>query len=85
TFKVVVGRTITGDVTGPYGMPDGKVDMRDISFIAKAFGTDPLHPGHPPRWDPRADISGPTYGVPDGKVDMYDVALVAKNFGKTVY
>jgi outer membrane protein assembly factor BamB/PKD repeat protein len=85
TFKVVVGLTIIGDVTGPYGMPDGKVDMRDIAFVAKAFGTDPIHQGHPPRWDPRADISGPTYGVPDGKVDMYDVALVAKNFGKTVY
>jgi hypothetical protein len=26
------------DITGPDGVPDGKVDMRDISLIAKHFG-----------------------------------------------
>jgi hypothetical protein len=26
------------DTTGPDGIPDGKVDMRDVSLIAKHFG-----------------------------------------------
>jgi hypothetical protein len=26
------------DITGPDEVPDGKVDMRDISLIAKHFG-----------------------------------------------
>jgi len=33
---------ITGDITGPQGVPDGKIDMRDIGAVAKNFGkTDP--------------------------------------------
>jgi PKD repeat protein len=62
-----------GDING-----DGKVDMKDIALVAAAFGTSPGHP----RWNPDADITGPTYLVPDNKVDMRDVSLVAKNFGK---
>ncbi len=62
-----------GDING-----DGKVDMKDIALVAAAFGTSPGHP----RWNPDADITGPTYLVPDNKVDMRDVSLVAKNFGQ---
>lgn len=62
-----------GDING-----DGKVDMKDIALVAAAFGTSPGHP----RWNPEADITGPTYLVPDNKVDMRDVSLVAKNFGQ---
>jgi PKD repeat protein len=62
-----------GDING-----DGKVDMKDVALVAAAFGT---YPGHP-RWNPDADITGPTYLVPDNKVDMRDVSLVAKNFGQ---
>jgi hypothetical protein len=72
-FEVI----LVGDVTGPDGEPDGKVDMRDIAFVAKQFGTQEGDPN----WDPRADLTGPEHMVPDGKVDMRDVAFVAKLFG----
>jgi len=61
-----------GDING-----DGKADIKDISIVAQAFGTDPSHP----RWNPEADITGPVYLMPDGKVDIRDVSLVARNFG----
>jgi parallel beta-helix repeat protein len=57
---------------------DLKVDIKDVSRIARAFGTSPGDP----KWDPRADITGTVPLVPDGKVDIRDVSLVAKNFGK---
>jgi hypothetical protein len=63
---------IPGDINGPNGLPDGKVDMRDLAYIAKCFGSQPGSS----RWDPKADING------DGKVDMKDIGLAAKNFGK---
>jgi len=52
---------------------DKKVDMKDIAFIAKAFGSklgEPLY-------NPIYDING------DGKIDMKDIAVAAKNFGHT--
>jgi PKD repeat protein len=58
--------------TNPYDINnDGKVDMRDISIVARAFGAVPGSPN----WDPRADLNG------DGKVDMKDIAPVARAFG----
>jgi PKD repeat protein len=51
---------------------DGKIDMRDVAIVARAFGSTPGSPN----WNPIADING------DGKVDMKDVAPVARNFGK---
>ena len=72
--------SIVGDITGPNGWPDGKVDVRDISYVAKCFGTRPSST----LWDPNADITGPTPGVPDGKIDIKDISLIAKNFGKYV-
>ncbi len=59
---------------------DGKIDITDVATVAKAFGTQPGNP----RWNPAADLSGPTPLVPDGKVDISDVALVAKEFGMSV-
>jgi len=50
---------------------DGKIDMRDIATVAKAFGT---RPGDP-LWNPAADLDN------SGKVDMKDVATVARAFG----
>lgn len=50
---------------------DGKIDMRDIGFVARRFlvkQVDPL-------WDVNADIDH------SGKVDMKDIAAVSKNFG----
>jgi len=69
---------LIGDMTGPYGVPDGKIDIRDIAFVAIRFGA-MLGDA---RYDPRADITGPTFLVPDGKIDMRDIALIAKNYGK---
>lgn len=56
---------------------DGKTDIKDISTVAKAFGSTPGSPN----WNPIADITGLT-GVPDGKVDIRDISLVAKHFGE---
>jgi len=69
-----LSRTITvsaliGDLNG-----DGKVDMKDVAIVAKAFGSTPGDP----HWDPVADLNG------DGKIDMKDVAIVAKHFGESL-
>jgi outer membrane protein assembly factor BamB len=69
---------LIGDIWGLGQKPDGKVDMRDIAFAAKLFGS----VKGDSRYDPRADITGETYLVPDGKIDMRDIALIARNFGK---
>jgi hypothetical protein len=69
----IVTVAIVGDLN-----TDGKVDMKDISLVARAFGTKPGDA----RWNPNADVTGPTAGVPDGKIDMRDISAVAKNFGK---
>lgn len=69
--------SIVGDITGPGGWPDGKVDMRDVGFVARHFGQ------NVPPAPPNCDLTGPTPGVPDGKIDMRDEGTVAKNFGKT--
>jgi hypothetical protein len=61
-----------GDFSG-----DGKIDMKDVAVVARAFGS---HPGSP-NWNPAADLTGPVPLVPDGVVDMRDVALVSKAFG----
>jgi hypothetical protein len=50
---------------------DGKVDVRDVSRVAAAFGETPGRP----RWDPICDIDG------NGKIDTKDVATVAHNYG----
>ncbi|MEM2912598.1 MAG: CARDB domain-containing protein, partial [Candidatus Bathyarchaeia archaeon] len=47
---------------------DGKIDLKDIALVARAFGT---RDGNP-KWDPRCDING------DGKVDIRDLLLVAR-------
>jgi len=52
---------------------DGKVDIKDLCFAAKAFGS---YPGHA-RWNYVADENE------DSKIDILDIALIAKNFGKT--
>ncbi|MGD8544619.1 MAG: DUF2341 domain-containing protein [Candidatus Bathyarchaeota archaeon] len=56
---------------------DGRVDMRDIGIVARAFGS---YPGHE-RWNVEADITG-SGGEPDDRVDMRDIGLVARNFGQ---
>ena len=69
--------TLPGDITGStLGVPDGKVDIRDISYVAKQFGTSTSSPN----WNPIADLTGPN-GVPDGRVDIRDISYVARRFG----
>ena len=64
--------SIVGDITGPNGLPDGRVNMRDIAMVARAFGSTQGSPS----WNPNADING------DGTVDMKDIALAVRNFGE---
>jgi len=60
---------IVGDVQSPFGT----VNMRDIAYIARHFGTNSASPN----WDPVCDLNS------DGKIDMKDMALVARHFGFT--
>jgi hypothetical protein len=69
----IVTVAIVGDINA-----DGRVDMKDISYVARRFG---CKPGSS-LWDPNADITGPTIGVPDGKIDMRDISAVARHYGK---
>lgn len=68
TFELKVYFYILGDVNC-----DGKVDTRDLSEAATAFGS---YLGDV-RWNPNADVNC------DGVVDIRDLALIASNFGKT--
>ena len=63
---------MVGDVTGLVpSVPDGKVDVRDLAFVAKYYGK-----SVPPA-PVNCDI------VDDRRVDIKDLALMAKNYGKT--
>jgi pimeloyl-ACP methyl ester carboxylesterase len=58
---------LLGDLNG-----DGRIDMKDVSYVARRFMctlTDSL-------WDPVADINS------DSKIDMKDISLVARHFGE---
>jgi len=70
--QTVFSVKLVGDMNG-----DGKIDMKDVAAVARAFGS---RPGDP-KWNPAADLTGPIPFVPDGIVDMRDVALVGKAFG----
>ena len=70
---------------------DGKVDMKDISLVALAFGShgpDIPNPGSAasPNWNPKADVAGlennAIVEVPDGKVDMNDIVEITLHFGE---
>ncbi len=60
--------TMTGDING-----DGRIDMRDISYVARRFM---CYPGDP-LWDSNADINN------DGKIDMIDIGITARHFMET--
>jgi len=66
TFSSV--HAITGDVNG-----DGKVDVKDLALVIKAFGA---FPGDP-RFNPSCDLNQ------DGRIDLRDIVIVVQNFGKT--
>lgn|GEM_PF-1776280 len=58
---------LMGDVNG-----DGRINVKDIALVARAFGSTPTSPN----WNPAADLNG------DGVVNMKDIAIVARNFGQ---
>ncbi len=58
--------TIPGDING-----DGKVDLKDIFAVGKAYGSVISDP----RYIPNADING------DGKIDLKDYFISCLNFG----
>jgi hypothetical protein len=53
---------------------DGKIDMKDISYVARRFACLPSDP----LWDSAADING------DGKIDMKDISTIARHFGEHI-
>jgi hypothetical protein len=65
--------SMVGDLTGttPF-VPDGKCDGRDITVVAKCFGSKLGDPNY----NPNCDI------LNRGKIDGRDITIVAKNFGK---
>jgi hypothetical protein len=66
--------SIAGDVTSTVaGMPDGRVDMRDIGAICSKFMTTSMGLN----WDPDMDIND------DGTVNMRDIGIACDNFMKT--
>lgn len=62
----LMSRYLCGDVNH-----DGKVDVKDVARVARAFGS---YPGHA-SWNPHADINE------DGKIDVRDVAATCIRFG----
>ncbi len=67
SLSCMVQVSITGDING-----DSRVDMRDVSYVARRFMCGPSDP----MWDCNADINE------DAKIDMKDVSNIAKEFGK---
>jgi len=52
---------------------DGKVDLKDVFTVGKAYGSSPSHP----RWIAVCDINN------DEKVDLKDYYATCRNYGKT--
>ena len=92
----VVTVACPGDITGPTpNVPDGTVNMRDVSLVAKGFGanlvTDPASPKYGEYWhstpcaqcphSANCDLTGQTPGLPDDTINMRDTSLVASLFG----
>jgi len=55
-----------GDIDG-----DGKVDLKDLTLLAKAYGSTPGKPN----WNPLCDLNH------DGVVDLTDLVTVATCYG----
>jgi hypothetical protein len=62
-----------GDITGPGGIGDKRIDARDVAFASSLFGVKSCTDS---KYDTRADLND------DCKINAKDVALIAKLFGK---
>jgi parallel beta-helix repeat protein len=70
--------SIVGDVAGQGGYPDGKVDVRDVYAVGRAFGTSREGPNPPGRaYSPDYDVND------DGRIDIKDFYVICRNYGKT--
>lgn len=63
------------DITRPNGVPDGKVDIRDISLVATHYGT---------TYTPDQFRNYAYNIVLDSMVDYTDITAIAKEFGRTI-
>jgi hypothetical protein len=67
---------VPGDISGPtQGGYDGRVDMRDVSYLIIRFNSKP----NSANWNPNADINN------DATVNMRDVQIAILNFNKHEY
>lgn len=62
-----VWSSLAGDING-----DGKVDMKDVGYVARRFM---CVPGDP-LWDARGDLDS------NGEIDMADAETAARHFGE---
>jgi hypothetical protein len=69
----LVAVSMLGDLTGATSfVPDGKCDGRDITLVARCFGSNVGDA----RYDPNCDL------LNRGKIDGRDITIVARDFGK---
>lgn len=65
-----------GDLTGSvWGVPDGRIDTRDLGFVLKFMGT--KYPDY--RYYSECDLNN------DLRIDSKDISTVARNFGQKAY
>jgi hypothetical protein len=68
-----------GDVSGPtVGVPDGKIDILDLVYAARAYGATPGDPSNP-NYDFSCDFSL----VAPYRINIYDLTTIAANLGKS--
>jgi hypothetical protein len=65
--------SLQGDITGSSGMPDGKVNILDISLAAKAYGSKLGDE----RFELNADLNN------DGVINILDISAIAREYGRT--
>lgn len=63
----MVRTSLVGDINS-----DGRIDMKDVSYVARRFMCLPSDP----LWAPVADIDN------NGKIDMKDISTIARHFGE---
>jgi len=72
--NIEISGMLLADLTGlGAGIPDGKVDMKDVGALARRFGTKVADPDYISDYD----INN------DGTIDMKDISIAARDFGKT--